>query len=668
MKRLALELLTAAMLAVLLPVRAHGAPFAFSPQTDIPDPGGPCPELTYAYVDPIWGVDPPVPPAGSLANLLVRLNDPTRPFRTIQLAIDVCQYGVEQRWLTASAADQPKLRGVVLCMPGLYGPAGVQAGPTDTFPIVIRDRVSVQGQGARRTVLRGTGVVDPLQEYFWPKGPACGVMLPAEVLVDFSSQHLLATNPLDPPFQPLAWTQAFDPQDSEEMLDGFCLQGGDFQVYVRHEGEQLGRVSNCLFDMRDDPEATRGPYIGILMAHAWDPNTFYKDIQLNVLNNTFVMGEGSSSEPLMARPEAVGIIAVNDPLCINGVPGAGTDPIPRLRGVGNPSIQNNLLRTLPEQSLQKEMLGVDSTDTAVSGGTNPGTTNAFHASRVGGDNGFFHSAMLPGNLLPLPQVDLDFLPNDPSFVGETLAPLLTNPAYRDWRLLPGTPMQDVGSAPDLTVLPVALVAVNGTSYAEPECPVLSCFDWDGELYGNPRLVNEVDIGFDEVHLMIMAGNWANDANNHNLPEVPTSPPGLDPNAGAGAPVRHMLFPGGFAGGGVRVNGTDVAYGVFAPTGSVPAWTCQPGTIDPPSIGAGFPPFHQARYIAFNNPAPTPTPWTGTLTTLTLTNPVSLVPTTLGYKLQTDTEGSVPATYFNAQAVVTTLGGVSYRSNLQSEYR
>jgi len=100
---------------------------------------------------------------------------------------------------------------------------------------------------------------------------------------------------------------------------------------------------------------------------------------------------------------------------------------------------------------------------------------------------------------------------DPAFVGEylrTVSPAKTS--YRDWRLLPGSPLKDMGYwDPDN-------VFAHGFGYPEDDCELLQVGLWDGESYGAPRIIDGApDIGFDEIHLAVIAGSYANGSLSHN---------------------------------------------------------------------------------------------------------------------------------------------------------
>ena len=524
-----------------------------------------CPELVIAFVDPITGVDP-VP-----SNPYTWLNNPRKPFRTIQAAIDGCQMGVIAIYNDPTVPNHLQAQGVVYCQPGLYGPTGVQAGPKDGFSITVRDRVALQGQGARRTILRGDG--SGLQGIFWPDVPICGSDSDREVLLNCSNAHDFEPNPQ---LGTLPWQGN---GDSEEMIDGFTFRGGDVHIYALAEGPIAGRVSNCIFDLRGDTQGLTGPSFGMLLVSRYDlVIAGYHPMPFNTFNNTFLFGETTPAgvDALIARPEAVGICAVNDPVC--GLP---EPPEKDLIGVSGPSIQNNLFRTLPGQG-NFPLLGLASADVSTLVGSSPGLTNAFAGSNVGPSNGTFF-AFVAAVALPAPAVDLNTA-GQPLFVGEGIAGSIAGfEHYRDWRMIPGSslepnPFQDAGSGP---AGGGTLMADNLTTFFEPSCEELRSFDWDGEAYGNPRLVDEVDIGFDEVHLMISAGHWANDTNNHNDPD-----PVIDPNGGQGAWRRFLLFPDTFVGADLTVHGTQKDYLFLGP--SIVAWLSQPGTLRTPEVDPSLP--------------------------------------------------------------------------------
>lgn len=228
-----------------------------------PDPVPYCPDVIVAYVDPTTGCDPIDPitgqadPSGSTAQSM--LNSST-PFQTIQAAIDSVQWGLV--FLTASGGH-PDAQGLVRCMPGTYGPTGGQ-GRTDVLPIFMRDRVHLQGSGARGTVIRGD--YGPTENVFWPDDTCCGQRSDKSVLLDFSFEGQFSG------VMGLPWSTWSD--NTEEMVDGFTFEGGHVQVLHATEGDGLGRVSNCVFDLRaEEGEPTTGPEIGIMTNPVYDfPN------------------------------------------------------------------------------------------------------------------------------------------------------------------------------------------------------------------------------------------------------------------------------------------------------------------------------------------------------------------------------------------------------------
>ena len=203
---------------------------------------------------------------------------------------------------------------------------------------------------------------------------------------------------------------------------------------------------------------------------------------------------------------------------------------------------------------------------------------------------------------------------------------------------------------------------------------IESFDWDGEVYGNPRIVDDqIDIGFDEIHMLVMAGSYGNDSNAHNDNSLPTNV--LHPSAAPGSVTRRMILPALFSSQTIRINGT---MSTVVPAGlAVPGWiqppvTLTPALVDPNGVGG-----YEVKYIAQNNPAPTPTQWNFT---------GSIVPWQLGAQMGipwspvqshsfvecvlTDNECSTNCTnsYFNTQAYVDMGANAHYRSNLQAEFR
>lgn len=579
------------------------------------------------------------------------------PFQTLQAAIDAVYIEVQNR-----LATDPLAFGVVHALPGVYGPTGNQAN-TDLLPILMRDRVNVRGAGARRCVIRGDG--NRLIPVFWPDGPTCGTQgVDREVLVDFSFAPWSGGNP-----------------DYAEGIDGFTFMGGDVQVLVRSEAPVTGAVSNCIFDMRHGQlpghGAVGGPFIGVFSYQIWDLSVpGYRSNDFNILNNTFVMGESVVGEPEApaARDEAVAILDVNDPLCNAGVDG---DPDPQLRGVSRLSIQNNLIRTLTTQD-NIVMLGVGVDDVVAAVGNTTDVTrrrsNAFRGTRVGPPSnlqGTLWSAR-PTTQRPSPVVDLDV--TDPGFVGEVLRALTAAlpVGYRDYRVVFDSTLVDRGVSPVVSNGALRIQSGSGTSYLVPSCADVSAFQWDGESHGNPRVVGGLcDIGFDEVHFMVMAGSWSNqDASHHNPPTL------LNPNVTtAGQATRHVLVPATQVGANLRVQAITALPVLTVPAGQLPGWIRQRGTISP-TVVAGLPIDLDTAYIDINATL-NATNWDCVVFTATVANPLSGQLHLFGFAVDVNT--GLPITdpdaigsagvFFNVQGTIRDgSGAVQALSNLQSEYR
>ncbi len=383
--------------------------------------------IARAWVDPVLGHDMPtvttIPPQPQTSPS-PQINNPLLPFRTLQAAIDQVFIAQELLW----QPNQQPTSGIVYALPGIYGPTG----SGDVFPIIMRDRVNVQGLGAQGCVLRE---VSPNNVPALPTSPpAINFFLPVRtlpinlptingvvVLVDFgrASQQgpSLLTAGSNPPW-------VLEP-DSFEMLDAFTFEGGDIQIMFWIQ-LALGftpkpthaRITNCIFDMRHgwfpkDGVLIDGPFLGIELAKRHTPITGpggirgYPEQFVMIAHNTFIMGSPNfelQGDPwIRCREGAVGVIDVIDPACQLQV----SDIQSGLRGVGTPGVFNNIFRTAPGflSAVQPmAMLGIDSSDTkmfdAVSGTIKE--TNAFDPQRNGSsttppfDNGWFTSVpMVP---------------------------------------------------------------------------------------------------------------------------------------------------------------------------------------------------------------------------------------------------------------------------------
>jgi hypothetical protein len=348
------------------------------------------------WVDPAWGHDDPLAASDDY------INDPATPCRTLQFAIDHMNAYLRKSWGTTNTTE-----GLVYAMPGLYGPHGPFSSG-DTFPIWMQDRVHVQGVGARECVIRGGG--SDTFGTFWPQPslPPFGPQTQEkEVLIAFrDSSEFSAMRGPNGVFQPPQVPEDLAPWvatgETAELIDGFTFQGGDVQVYVAppyQNGDDFlngyplaARITNCVFDMRHQWVASEqvdenlplstytvsGPTFGVLMAKPHHDGSHsnshpaqtpgYFDQEVLIASNTFVMAEWRSGSGWIhtARSDAVAILDVVDPNPLNGFPDANL----QLRGLGNPNIINNLIRTWPgnqpSNTGHMAMLGIERADTRAS--------------------------------------------------------------------------------------------------------------------------------------------------------------------------------------------------------------------------------------------------------------------------------------------------------------
>ncbi|MCC7014454.1 MAG: hypothetical protein IT454_17975, partial [Planctomycetes bacterium] len=322
-----------------------------------------------------------------------------------------------------------------------------------------------------------------------------------------------------------------------------------------------------------------GPYFGIMMQRRSIAQTSgvvgYLDGSTLIAHNSFIFAEWGDSATNQgwaweSRLEAVGIIDVTNPVFSTGQ----YDPYTLPRGVGNPCIVGNLFRTRPEflsnpppSPLPPKpfaMLGISLDDTLVWNGQSFVQTNAFDPARVGSTNGngssgsgfnarptasmrvetgaansfndlwncsTYTQTQQPPNCsataAPTPAVAIwdGSSGFDPAFVGEYLATVQSGAypylvGYRDWRLLPSSPLENLGVTPPLggprAYQTQFSAQTGGWMFQLAANTDVDMLQWDGEHWGNPRVVDGApDIGFDERHLLICAGSWSNDSNSHN---------------------------------------------------------------------------------------------------------------------------------------------------------
>jgi hypothetical protein len=479
-------------------------------------------------------------------------------------------------------------------------------------------------------------------------------------------------------------------------------------------------------------------------------NRGYTDQQILLLGDTFVFGRFDGTQFVeKCLQDAVGVIDFSDPGCLFATAGSfDCDQI--LRGVGNIGIVNCLFRTFPDTIAQfsprpMAMLGIDVKDTEIVSGSGLAAiilpTNAFAPSRVGSNNGgppaqgpvwptrpigMFSTMVTTGVVsigtppnvhgwdcggattnvtvcfpppgcppghpcavapAPVPAIAIYDGPTtpgvDPGFVGEYLSSVGVGGVV-DWRLLPDSPLKDAGFDPGLTH---RIVMSNGATFDFTfNVPEADPFEFDGEGYGNPRVVdNSVDIGFDETHLLTMAGSYSNNSTSHHQPGS------LNPELTAAGFRRYVFLPQQAGGVTIGVGQHVIINGKMqdsASAGSAPiAWYRPPATLYRPVVDAANLPVHyQTRYISFNNSAPPgitlPTPWSRTLALPDLVSGFS--PPTVPQGQQPfmyfvafffDDDECSPGPcrhwYFNSEAVVRADGTSSVDllwSNLQAEYR
>jgi len=577
-----------------------------------------------AWVDPHMGND-----------VTAIINDRARPFRTIGAASSALQ----------AAGVTPEYPGFVFCNPGVYGPASV-GGNDEPLPIAMRDNINLKGAGPRRSIIRGTQQVTPggsLQPFYPFTNNGADTRPFREVLVDATKSGI---------------SLGLRDTTYEESFDGFTLQGGHVQFYYETEfvsGRM--RISNCVFDMLDyanahelavhephglpsAPPSTRikGPDFGILIVHRYDSelsaspfgeeipagfgavstvNTYqagYRDVFLNAFHNTFIQGwlgqDSTGAVVTFAQcvSDAVAIADVANTLrndSLYAEPWIIKDPNPTYRGVGSLNLQNNLIRRTadPFQGAQHgpgwALLGVDVTDVTTLAGA---TSNAFDPARTNGTSatvGPYQSQLLAAPpttaLSPVPGTPAPSA--DPAFVGEFLQTSLAVPIHRarDWRLLPGSPLEARGvlPTPSSATQPFAtLEAANRAVYYRVDTNIkVWPFLFDGEGYGNLRGAGGADIGCDEVGELILAGGARNDSQVWGEDVAHAIPTVHDRGVRGTARERHVITAASAQVQLHTVYGTDPREvpPILTAEDVHYAWDVPPGALVPPLPvgGAGF---------------------------------------------------------------------------------
>lgn len=134
------------------------------------------------WVHPIDGANPT-----SADKEALYINDPSLKFKTLQAAIDALQRHLAAHYIVPY---NPYQEGIVHALPGLYGAFGAAVSTGDVLPIRMRERVHVQGAGARQCIIRGASTiltsVANTNDVFFPTQPIVSVD-PREVLVNFQA-------------------------------------------------------------------------------------------------------------------------------------------------------------------------------------------------------------------------------------------------------------------------------------------------------------------------------------------------------------------------------------------------------------------------------------------------------------------------------------------------
>jgi hypothetical protein len=260
--------------------------------------------------------------------------------------------------------------------------------------------------------------------------------------------------------------------------------------------------------------------------------SYYPELEYHILSNTFIAGyQKTATETDVSTPSCVAIGNSNDPALWTSSPDSNS----KIRGVSDLNVQNNVFRILPNQ-IAMAMIGIDSTDiTAAIGVPPPGAslpypTNAFDPAREGvfsADSAHkWASSLDSGKMLGRPVLAIDTISPptiDPGFVGEMIGQTqsgLVFPHVRDWRLLQTSPLKDIGTRP-VTSPSVMIGATDGITFVDGTPTGDLAFDWDGEGFGNPRIVDgEIDVGFDEIDQLTIAGSYGNDSKSHGYPYDP----------------------------------------------------------------------------------------------------------------------------------------------------
>lgn len=576
---------------------------------------------------------------------------------------------------------------------------------------------------------------DHLTTVFWPIAGTCNFVDPnfptldagfrkKQVLVDYTWSGARPHPSLGIEFVP--WEPG-----TAELLEAVTLQGGDVQVLFGFDPEEPmflhGTVANCLFDMRsglptENGQQLGGPSMGLMVQTSWIDDLHlppdatgitgegYISQEVHVVGNTFLMAErlynGTQNSWLQAAPGAAAVLDTGYPICGGG----DTD---NQKGVNRLGLQNNLFRTHTGGAAKDDdrmaMVGVSSDDAMLDLGALSVDTNSYCIDRSGdateAPQDFEHTfespavALSPSGSVTLGTGEVVTLWNgspptppasvapttpavalwdgngglgtqyDPLFVGEylrTISPAL--PSYRDFRLLPGSPMQNMGRWTGTSIFD------NGDVFDENECETLRVSTWDHEAYGNPRIVDShPDIGFDEVHLGVMAGSYANHSYSHNRSGS------LNSQVVDEQDTRFLFLRENEPGTLVPLAGRtlELISNEIVPSGNYRAWTNPPGSSSPGPIQQGSSVAgYDLRYTVVT--AQNQVPWMDTYQSLVpagsptpqwILGPGQAGPLITLVPLPADDEGAGFTSWVNIQALVsTTDDSVNLWGSMQVEYR
>lgn len=260
---------------------------------------------------------------------------------------------------------------------------------------------------------------------------------------------------------------------------------------------------------------------------------------------------------------------------------------------------------------------------------------------------------------------------DPAFIGEYLRTVTpVHASYRDWRLLPGSQLKDKGYWGDDNVFQHLV------NFEEDPCDMLEAGLWDHESYGSPRIIDETpDIGFDEIHLAVIAGSYVNGSLSHNWRSF-LNPFVYDDEQA----VRFAILPLAADSGQQVLDSRTLKFVGNEKVPSNPpsngsAWTKPPGSLTTPIVQAGSPADYNQIFTARGNPLP----WMQSFTAVLGTPNLATWPSWQGapgqqlfdfylVSLGADDEGAGVTSWLNIQPYVYKSGFPVLWGNMQPEFR